>query len=53
MPPTLQKEAKYSYQFLNKDGTAITTFFGKFFAKIGFIYSTKLKFGSIYFLFNV
>jgi len=49
MPPTLQKEAIYSAQFLYRDGIAIIDFLGKNLASIGFICSTRSIAGSNYF----
>jgi hypothetical protein len=49
IPPTLQKEAMYSAQLLKSNGIATIAFLGRYLARIGFIYSTKSKFGSSYF----
>ena len=49
IPPTLQKEAMYSDQLLKSNGIATIAFLGRYLARIGFIYSTKSKFGSSYF----
>ena len=52
IPPTLQKLVMYSDQLLNNKGMAIIAFFGKYFIRIGLIYSTKSIFGSNYFFFK-
>lgn len=49
MPPTLQKDAIYSLQLLNREGVAMTVFFGRNFASIGLISSTRSELGSSYF----
>lgn len=37
IPPTLQKDYIYSFQFLNREGIATCAFFGKYFIKIDLI----------------
>lgn len=52
MPPTLQKAAKYSDQFLNRDGIAMVAFFGKYLVRMGLMSSTKSVSGLICFDFK-
>jgi hypothetical protein len=52
MPPTLQNDYMYSFQFLNKDGIATYTFLGRYFINIILICSTISVAGSNYFFFK-
>ena len=52
IPPTLQKDVMYSAQLLKSIGIATIAFLGRYFARIGLIYSTKSKFGSSCFFFS-